>query len=172
MSSRSMRSLCALSACVIFAALCGTALAQQIQRAGSAGVLPRTADGKPNFQGIWQVRSRAAYDLQDHSASQGMPAGKGVIEGGQISYQPWAAAKKVENFTNRQTADPLGKCYFPGVPRIMYMEFPFQIFQTPEQVAMAFEWSQVYRLIYTNGKQAPHEGIDSWMGDSRGRWEG
>jgi hypothetical protein len=56
--------------------------------------------------------------------------------------------------------------------RIMYMEYPFQIFQTPEHVAITFEWSQVYRLIYTNGKPAPHEGIDSWMGDSRGHWEG
>ena len=52
------------------------------------------------------------------------------------------------------------------------MEYPFQIFQTPEHVAITFEWSQVYRLIYTNGKPAPHEGIDSWMGDSRGHWEG
>lgn len=146
------------------AALCEPAFAQQ--------ALPRTADGKPNLQGIWQARSRAAYDLQDHAARQGMPAGKGVVEGGQIPYQPWAAAKKVENFANRQTADPLGKCYFPGVPRIMYMEYPFQIFQTPERIAFTFEWSQVYRLIYTNGKQAPHEGIDSWMGDSRGHWDG
>ena len=83
-----------------------------------------------------------------------MPAGKGVVEGGEIPYQPGAAAKKLENFANRQKADPLGKCYFPGVPRIMYMEFPFQIFQTPEHVAIAFEWSQVYRLIHTTGKAA------------------
>lgn len=34
-----------------------------------------------------------------------------------------------------------------------------------------FEWSLVYRLIYING--TPHsDNIDSWMGDSRGRWEG
>jgi hypothetical protein len=150
-------------ATALFAAWCPSAGAQQV---------PRTADGKPNFQGIWQARSRAAYDLQDHSARQGMPAGKGVVEGGEIPYQPWAATKKLENFTNRQTADPLGKCYFPGVPRIMYMEFPFQIFQTAEHVAMAFEWSQVHRLIYTTAKPALHEGFESWMGSSRGRWEG
>jgi hypothetical protein len=52
------------------------------------------------------------------------------------------------------------------------MDFPFQIFQNAEQIAMAFEWSQVYRLIYTNGKPPLHEGVESWMGDSRGRWEG
>ena len=133
--------------------------------------LPRTADGRPNLQGIWQARSRAAYDLQDHAARHGMPAGKGVVEGGEIPYQPWAAKKKLENYANRQTADPLAKCYLPGVPRIMYMELPFHIFQTRNHVAMTFEWSQVYRLIYTNGNPAP-TGIDFWMGDSRGRWEG
>jgi hypothetical protein len=49
--------------------------------------------------------------------------------------------------------------------------FPFQIFQTPQAVALVFEWSLVYRLIYMNG--TPHsDNIDSWMGDSRGRREG
>src|SRR6185369_12067327 len=132
-----------------------------------AVALPRTADGKPNFQGIWQVRSRAAYDLLDHSARQGMPAGRSVVEGGEIPYQPWAAAKKQENFANRQTADPMGKCFFPGVPRIMYTELPFQIFQTPQHIAMTFEWSQVYRLIYLDGKPAMHDVVETWMGDSR-----
>jgi hypothetical protein len=154
-------------AVILFAPLCESGLAQQIR----PGAVPRTVDGKPNLQGIWQVQGRAAYDLQDHPASQGMPPGQGVVVGGEIPYQPWAAAKKLENFATRKTADPLGKCYFPGVPRIMYMEFPFHIFQTADQVAITFEWSQVYRLISTNGKPALHK-FESWMGDSRGRWEG
>ena len=139
--------------------------------APQGNAIPRTADGKPNLQGIWQVHNRASYDLQDHAAKHGMPAGKGVVEGGEIPYQPWAAAKKQENFANRQTADPLSKCFMPGIPRIMYMEFPFHIFQTRDHIAVTFEWSQVFRLIYTNGKPGP-VGIDFWMGDSRGRWEG
>jgi hypothetical protein len=136
-----------------------------------AGGIPRTAEGTPNLQGIWQVRNRAAYDLQDHAAKAGMPGGRGVVEGGAIPYQPEAAVTKLANFTHRATADPLAKCYMPGVPRIMYMEFPFQIFQTRDHVAMTFEWSQLFRLIYTNGAKPP-PGIDSWMGDSRGHWEG
>jgi hypothetical protein len=133
--------------------------------------LPRTADGKPDLSGIWQVHNRAAADLEDHVARFDLPAGKGVVQGGPIPYQEWAAKKKIENAKNRLTADPLANCYLPGVPRIMYLEFPFQIFQTPDHIAMTFEWSQVHRTIYTNGAPAP-EGIDFWMGDSRGRWDG
>jgi hypothetical protein len=128
-------------------------------------------DGRPNLQGIWQVRNRASYDLQDHVARHGMPAGRSVVEGGEIPYQPWAAKKKLENFAARATADPLARCYMPGVPRIMYMEWPFQLYQTRDHVAMTFEWSQVHRLIYTDGSETP-DGLEFWMGDSRGRWEG
>jgi hypothetical protein len=155
---------------ILFGALSFPA-AGAAQTTAAAKTIPRTADGKPNLQGIWQVQNRASYDLQDHAAKHGMPAGKGVVEGGEIPYQAWAAKKKQENFINRKTADPLSKCFMPGVPRIMYMEFPFHIFQTRDQIAITFEWSSVYRLIYTNGKKGP-EGIEFWMGDSRGRWDG
>jgi hypothetical protein len=132
--------------------------------------VPRTADGKPDFQGIWQATSTAAADLQDHVASLNLLAGRSVVVGGEIPYQPWAAAKKAENFRDRLTADPLAKCYMPGVPRLMYMEFPFQVFQRPDVIAMAFEWSLNNRVIFMN---SPHpEDQDLWTGDSRGRWEG
>jgi hypothetical protein len=139
--------------------------------AAQGSTIPRMPDGRPNFQGIWQVRNRASYDLQDHVARLGEPAGRGVVVGGEIPYQPWAAKKKAENFANRATADPLAQCYMPGVPRIMYMEWPFQIFQTREHVTMTFEWTQVYRLIYTNGSPHP-DGLEWWMGDLRATWEG
>jgi hypothetical protein len=133
--------------------------------------IPRTADGKPNFEGIWQASSSAAADLQDHAAGLNMLAGRTVVVGGGIPYQPWAAAKKAENFRNRQKADPLNSCYIPGVPRIMYLDYPFQIFQNPRAIAMAFEWSLDYRLIYTDGSKHPAD-LEQWMGDSRGHWDG
>jgi hypothetical protein len=140
--------------------------------AASAQELPRTADGRPDLQGIWQVRNRAAYNLQDHVARHEMPAGRGVVDGDEIPYQPWAAEQQRVNFADRATADPLAQCFLPGTPRIMYMEWPFQIFQTSEHVAITFEWSQVFRLIYASGTPQLHSGIESWMGHSRGRWEG
>jgi hypothetical protein len=160
-------------AALLFGGLCLSSglTPARAQQTTASKTVPRAVDGKPNLQGIWQVRNSAAYDLEDHPARHGMPAGRGVVEGGEIPYQPWAAAKKLENFANREKADPLANCYLPGVPRIMYMGFPFQIFQTREHVAIAFEWSSVFRLIYTNGK-AGRSDVEFWMGDSRGRWEG
>jgi hypothetical protein len=152
-------------------ALASALIAAPQQGSAPRQALPRTADGKPNFEGIWQAAGSAAADLEDHAARFNMPAGRSVVAGGEIPYQPWAAAKKSENFQNRQTADPLGKCYMPGVPRIMYLDFPFQIFQTSRAIAMTFEWSLDYRLIYTDGSKHL-EDLDSWMGDSRGGWEG
>jgi hypothetical protein len=136
--------------------------------------LPRMVDGKPNLEGIWQAYSSAAADLQDHVASLNMTAGRSVVTGGlPIPYKPEAAAQKAANFQNRMKDDPLGKCYIPGVPRVMYLDFPFQIFQTPRAVTMAFEWSMDYRLILTDGSPHPETfGVDSWMGDSRGHWDG
>jgi hypothetical protein len=134
--------------CVIFS--------MSIAAAASAET-PRTADGRPDLQGIWQVQGRAAEDLEALAS---------------IPYQPWALEQKRANFASRATADPLGRCYLPGVPRIVYMEFPFQIFQASGHIAMTFEWSQVYRLIHMSGAPQLYPGIESWMGHSRGRWEG
>jgi hypothetical protein len=134
--------------------------------------VPRTPDGRPDLSGIWQVMNSAAWDIQDHAARKGVPAGIGVVVGNDIPYKPEALAKKRQNYENRATADPEAKCYLPGVPRIMYMPYPFQIFQTTETVTMLFEYVHATRFIYTNGTAHPAGHIDWWMGDSRGRWEG
>ena len=133
---------------------------------------PRTPDGQPDLQGIWQVLNTAAWDIQDHSGQLGVPAGQGVVVGNDIPYQPWALAKKQENFRNRQTADPNTKCYMPGVPRITYMPYPFQILQFADRVLILYEYVHVTRTIYMDGSPHPDGHIDFWMGDSRGRWEG
>ena len=143
-----------------------------IPAAAQVSAPTRTPDGKPNLQGIWQALSPAAWDLQDHQARLGVPAGQGVVEGNEIPYQPSALKRKQENVANRATADPETKGYLPGVPRIMYMPFPFQIVQTPTHVAMTFEYAQGVRIIYTNGTPHPRGPIEWWLGDSRGRWDG
>jgi hypothetical protein len=141
---------------------------------------PRTADGKPDLNGIWQTMGTANWDLEDHSARSGamvplgavgaVPAGRSVVEGGEIPYQPWALAKRKENADNWLTRDPEIKCYMPGVPRAMYLPLPFQIVQSPNLVLMTFEYAGASRPIHMEQVEAPP--IDTWMGHSRGRWEG
>jgi hypothetical protein len=141
---------------------------------------PRTADGKPDLNGIWQALNTANWDIQEHAARSGpvvalgaagaVPAGLGVVEGDEIPYLPAAAAKKKENFENRLTADPEVKCYLPGVPRATYMPFPFQIVQTPKYILIAYEYAGAARTIYLD--QVPPNPVDSWMGHSVGHWEG
>ena len=130
------------------------------------------AASHPDLSGIWQVMNTAAWDIQDHQARQGVPAGIGVVDDGNIPYQPWAMAKKRENFEKRDALDPETKCYLPGVPRLMYMPYPFQIFQHADQITMLFEYVHATRFIYTNGTTHPDGHIDWWLGDSRGRWQG
>src|SRR5258706_8821744 len=72
----------------------------------AAASIPRTADGKPDLSGIWQVMNSAAFDIQDHAAQKGVPGGPGVVEGNDIPYQPAALAKKKENYEKRATLDP------------------------------------------------------------------
>jgi hypothetical protein len=134
---------------------------------------PRTSDGQPDLQGIWMARSTAAFNLEDHGASLGMPAGRSVVvepSDGRIPYLPEAQKRREENGNKRRSADPLGKCFLPGVPRFMYLPFPFQIFQTASFVVIAGEYVHTLRTIHFKG-QHPEE-LELWMGDSRGRWDG
>ena len=133
---------------------------------------PRTADGQPDIQGIWQVLTTAAWDLEDHGATLGVPAGHGVVEGGAIPYQPAALAKKQENARQRAALDPERKCYLPGVPRITYMPYPFRIVQQRDKISILYEYLGVVRFLYMNGNPHPKGPIEWWMGDSRARWEG
>jgi len=60
--------------------------------AASAGAqtVPRTRDGHPDLDGIWQALNTAVWNLQDHGAALGVPAGQGVVIGGEIPYLPSA----------------------------------------------------------------------------------
>ena len=137
----------------------------------SAEAFPRTADGRPDMTGVWQALNSAAHDIQDHTGQLGVRAGQGVVEGNEIPYLPWAAEQKQKNYENRRTEDPETRCYLPGVPRATYMPYPFQIVQGPTYIMIGYEYAHASRRIALDGTPHP-EVVDSWMGDSRGHWEG
>ena len=156
------------------AALCMLAPASVVGQTSPAApyVPPRTADGQPDLQGVWQVLNTAAWDLEDHGARLGVPAGRSVVEGGAIPYQPAALARKKENFEKRASLDPETKCWLPGVPRVTYMGYPFRIVQQREKVTILYEYVGAIRFLYMNGNPHPRGPIDWFLGDSRARWEG
>jgi hypothetical protein len=142
---------------------------------------PRTPDDKPDLNGIWQAIGSAHWDVEGHAARQGpvlemgalgaVPAGLGIVEGGEIPYQPWAAEKQAQNLADWLKLDPAVKCYLPGVPRATYMPFPFQIVQTPDAILIAYEFAGASRTVYMNRPDFESP-ADMWMGHSRGHWEG
>jgi hypothetical protein len=148
------------------AAALSLGIAGQAQAQNATYKVPRTPDGLPDLQGIWQVRdTTAAFDVQDHAGALGIPPGRSIVvqpADGKIPYKPEALAKRQENFKNRDAADTLNKCYMPGVPRINYLNFPFQIFETPKYTLIAYEYIHNYRTIFTNGTQHL-DGLDWWM---------
>jgi len=162
---------------------------------GSTYKAPR-AIGTPNpdLNGIWQALNTANYDLQTHIARPAMalrpgpygpvpaapvlalgavgaaPGGLGVVDGDEIPYKPEALAKKKKNQEEWLTSDPEIKCYLPGLPRATYMPFPFQILQSSRAIFFAYEYAGATRNIYLKDPGPPP--VDSWMGQSVGRWEG
>ena len=156
--------------------------------------IPRTQDGKPDMNGIWQALGNAHWDIEPHAARAALqmqpgpvvpvpakpvlafgavgsvPSGVGVVVGGEIPYLPEARAKKIENQENWSERDPGIKCFLPGVPRATYMPFPFQIFQSSSHFFIAYEYAGALRNIYMEDP-GPAQ-VDSWMGQSVGHWEG
>lgn len=151
--------------------------------------------GKPDFSGIWEANNTANWDLQTHAArpmvaqpgylpntvtlaapvlglgSIGwVPGGLGVVEGDEIPYQPWAAQRKKENLEHWMDRDPEIKCFQPGVPRAMYMPYPFQIIQSDSKLMMVFEYANAQRTIHLN-KMDEYPNV-LFMGYSVGHWEG
>ena len=162
---------------LLFAGLASKVASQPDDRRQSSP-LPRTSDGKPDLNGIWQALNTANWDLLDHASRQGpvalgayfsIPGGQGVVEGNEIPYRPEALAKKRQNASNWLTLDPELKCYLPGVPRATYMPYPFQIIQSPSTVVIAYQFAGATRIIrISTNEKSPS---DTWMGWSRGTWE-
>ena len=150
--------------------------------------------GHPNFSGVWSVMNTANWDIEPHLASAALelrpgpvvpvpakaivalgavgsvPAGMGVVEGGKIPYTAEALAKRLDNQKHYLERDPEVKCDLPGVPRANYMALPLQIVQSGKTFLMSYEYAGAVRdVLFTDPGAAP---IDSWMGQSVGKWEG
>jgi len=141
----------------------------------STAALPQTtpsssADGNhpvgplPGLTGIWQRLN--------------VPGENYAFTTDPIPMQPWA--EEAYNYNKgpgperygRGELDPSRHCYPPGLSRMYYIPYPFEIIQLPGRVLMLFEWDHWVRQIWTDGR-GHNEGYGlTWMGDSIGHWDG
>lgn len=147
-------------------------LTLSINNVSAAEKIPRLANGKPDFSGIWQTTSAADYDLEPHSNRKDAPPSAGIVEGGVIPYLPQALEQKKKNFAERNAEDPSLKGWTLGVPRGVYYPEPFQIFQRAADLKIIHQFGHSVRTIHTNNTDHPEDPNDWWLGDSRAKWDG
>jgi hypothetical protein len=188
-----LRSVLTAAAGATFAAAVSLLVTTVSGQQASTYRAPRTPDGHPDMNGIWQALNEANWDIQMHVARPALavrpgpygpvpakevlalgaigavPPGVGVVDG-ELPYLPAALAQKKKNQDTYLASDPEIKCYLPGVPRATYMPYPMQIFQSSKAFFIAYEYAGAVRNVYL--KDPGPAPADSWMGQSVGRWEG
>lgn len=155
---------------------------------------PRTPDGQPDIQGLWEAgpgANNAGHSLEEgccepehnrmqNRAAENIGLRQQIIidpKNGRIPFQPWAAAKRREHLINLdaptelQHIEPEDRCSLQGVPR-SNLRGPIQILQTPGQVVLLHEWVHAYRVIPVDGRPHAPKSAAQWQGDARGRWTG
>jgi len=125
-----------------------------------AAPTPRSADGKPDLSGVWEVRqsSYLTYVTSDLKPEE---------------IRPWAAAlykQRADDF--RKDSDGIA-CNPPGPKAgLSGLGFPMKIVQTPSLVVVLYEYDTIFRQIFVDGRTLPEDPNPTWMGYSIGHWEG
>jgi hypothetical protein len=138
---------------------------------------PRTADGKPDFSGIWTSdevdprRPKEPPNPHDANPSRRM-INLGVDLPGGLPYQPWLAARVKETRANNSKNDPHVRCMPLSFLRAYGMPHLIKVVQTPDLLLMLNEWNAMYRQVFTDGRALPRDPNPSWMGYSTARWSG
>jgi hypothetical protein len=139
---------------------------------------PRTADGKPDFQGMWfaNVPSRDYCRTGDciqeeRMASEQMNIGA-KLPGRQLPYTDWANEQVKIRSANSNREDPHTYCMPPNFPRAWTLPQYMRIVQTPSMMVVLHEFNEAYREIYLDGRPLPENPNPTWNGYSTGHWEG
>jgi hypothetical protein len=146
------------------------------------GPAPRTADGKPDFTGVWERFGPGGIN-PDVDALQspdgGPPAatfwnlGAGFRAG--LPFQPLAAQLRAERMANNQKNNPDALCLPMGLMQLHLHPQPRKMVQAPGVIVIMYEGNSGLRQVFTDGRPLPALNEDLqpwWYGYSTGRWEG
>ena len=157
---------------------------------------PRTADGKPDFSGIWttaEPNRRGAGELSspkqqstgvqskqppeddqppaDATASRQM-ANIGIDLPGGLPYQPWQLPIVKERTDNLAKDDPHIKCLPDNFIRAYGLPHLLKFVQAPNLSVVLNEMNAGYRQIFTDARPLPVDPTPTWQGYSTAKWSG
>ena len=58
------------------------------------------------------------------------------------------------------------------MPKLVYLPYPYKIYQLPGVTVMLYEGFTTFRQIFTDGRELPKDPQPSWLGYSVGKWDG
>jgi hypothetical protein len=154
-----------MAAFAVLAAALAVMPAAAASRAQRPAAVAAVDPGAPNWNGIWLRQGSINWDP---TLPQNQIDHPDLTPEYQARYQRGIDSMKAGKPLNDPTAD----CVPPGMPRVMNMVYPMEIFQKPGQVAIFAEWQSQVRRIYTDGRGHPADADRSYNGHSIGRWEG
>ena len=162
-----MRFLTSLLAIVVVIALFVLAPAPAAGQSAAAHI-PRLADGKPDFNGIWDRPRVPDITRDENGCGSGVPTVGCKQKGsGELPYTAWGR----EQMTGARF-DYAARCLPWGYTRAMGTAYPLEIIQTPKRLAYLFESNNVFHVIPTDGRKLPDRADPLWLGRSVGRYEG
>jgi hypothetical protein len=147
------------------------------------GPAPRMADGRPDFSGIWQyVRgpqppvnaSAAAASSTDITPlivrlSQFWNLGAAFKDG--LPFTPWAAELHRQRVASNSKDNPDAHCLPLGIMQLHTHSQPRKMVQTPGVIAILYEANAGIRQIFTDGRPLPQDPEPWWFGYSTGHWD-
>jgi hypothetical protein len=165
-----------MGACVALAVVAGLTFASCASEPASAPPaaqgapgIPRTADGKPDFTGVW-AGPGFTHTGKDTDAAQ-------VRRYTEANMAPIRAG--AERLLNRPHAgnvrldDPTAICLPNGLTRQIPSPYAQQWIQTPTQLVILYEYMHFFRVIPFGPPNRAHAADvePTYMGDSIGWWE-
>lgn len=118
----------------------------------------------PDWSGVWENKS--GFRLTD---------GPGITPNFPPYNPEWAAKYRAILAlaeAGKPVNDPTASCIWPGVPRLIWQPYPFEIVFSPGRVTTLHEIYSQVRRIYTDGRKHPENLDPTFNGHSIGHWEG
>jgi hypothetical protein len=142
--------------------------------------VPKAAEGKSapapvhNISGTWEPAKGWRNGVQAQGAYNYPMDGKHPIPFTPLGEQMWKTHKYGDGFGNSPVAevnDPFEMCDPIGFPRINLHDLrAVEVVQTPKKVLLIYENDQVWRNIWTDGRNFPKITEARWYGYSTGKW--